>query len=263
MPHLSAVVTYLLIAAVAIYAAAYALLLARKNTAGAMMALLGWIVSSGVMATNWIACGHPPFGSMGHVMVVLSLSFLPLYLLLRRKHNLGWLDVYFVFASIIPLIGSLCMEKEVSWRRVPALQSPWFVPHVTSYMLSYALATVAFVLTIVRLFREKVWKQVETSRYDSAGYQILRLAFPFMTFGLLSGAVWAEAAWGVYWSWDPKETWSLITWTLYLGYFHSRYDSRLRPHAGTIQILAFAALITTFLLVNLLPKLSSVLHSYA
>jgi cytochrome c-type biogenesis protein CcsB len=264
MPHLSSLVTYLLITAIGIYMASFAALLAKKNTAGAMLAFLGWLASAGVMATNWIACGHPPFGSMGHVMVVLSLCFMPLYLFLRGSYNLGWLAVYFIFASAFPLVGSLFMEKETGWRRVPALQSAWFIPHVTAYMLSYALATVAFVLTIVQQVRLRMFKQADqVPLYDSAGYQILRLAFPFMTFGLLSGALWDEAAWGVYWSWDPKETWSLITWTLYLAYFHSRNDTRLKPYVVTIQILAFAALVTTFLLVNLLPKLASALHSYA
>ena len=135
MSQLSSLVTYLLIAAVGIYVMAFVVLLVKKNTTAVMLATLGWLTSAGVMTTNWIACGHPPFGSMGHVMVILSLCFLPLYLLLRKRYNLGWLGVHFVFASIIPLIGSLFMEKEVSWRRVPALQSPWFVPHVTAYML--------------------------------------------------------------------------------------------------------------------------------
>jgi len=263
MPEYNMLITCLLVAAAGTYAAACPFMLTGRKTAGAIMALLGWLLTATVMAINWIACGHPPFGSMGHVMVILSLCFMPLYLLLRKRNRLGWLDVYFAFASIIPLLGSLSMEKDTSWQRVPALQSPWFIPHVTSYMLSYALATVAFVLTIVRMTRSKIMKQTTTSHYDAASYEIMRLAFPFMTFGLLSGAIWAEAAWGVYWSWDPKETWSLITWMLYLGYFHSRYDLRLKPYTGVIQTIAFAALITTFLLVNLLPKLSSALHSYA
>jgi ABC-type transport system involved in cytochrome c biogenesis permease subunit len=263
MQHLSFLVTCMLVAAACLYAVSFVSLLTGRNRTGAALAVLGWLASAAVMTTNWAACGHPPFGSMGHVMVVLSLCFMPVYLLMRSRYKLGWLAVYFAFASMIPLIGSLFMEKEIAWKRVPALQSPWFIPHVTAYMLSYALATVAFALTIVRVVRTRMMKQGETAPYDSAGYQVLRLAFPFMTFGLLSGAVWAEAAWGVYWSWDPKETWSLITWTLYLAYFHSRGDSRLRPYSGVIQVLAFLALVTTFLLVNLLPKLSSVLHSYA
>jgi ABC-type transport system involved in cytochrome c biogenesis permease subunit len=84
-----------------------------------------------------------------------------------------------------------------------------------------------------------------------------------MTFGLLSGALWAEEAWGVYWSWDPKETWALITWTLYLVYFHCRRSPSLQRFADAAQMAAFLALLTTYLLVNLLPKLASALHSYA
>jgi len=263
MEQYSLIVTYLLIAAVLVYAAGYAALLAKKAGAGNGLALAAWLASAGVMATNWIACGHPPFGSMGHVMVVLSLCFMPVYLLLRQRYNLGWLKIYFVFASAIPLVGSLFMEKDVAWQRVPALQSPWFIPHVTAYMLSYALATVAFVLTVVLKIRSKSPGHPELLQYESAGYQILRLAFPFMTFGLLSGCLWAESAWGVYWSWDSKETWSLITWTLYLVHFHCRTDARLKPWAATAQVLAFIALVTTFLCVNLLPKLASALHSYA
>ena len=83
-----------------------------------------------------------------------------------------------------------------------------------------------------------------------------------MTFGLLSGALWAEEAWGRYWSWDPKETWSLITWTLYLIYFHCRRSPGLRQWSPAAHVLAFLALLTTFFLVNLLPKMGSVLHSY-
>ena len=84
-----------------------------------------------------------------------------------------------------------------------------------------------------------------------------------MTFGMLSGALWAEEAWGVYWSWDPKETWSLITWGCYLIYFHCRTRRYLHKYEETAELLAFLALLTTFTLVNLLPKLSSALHSYA
>lgn len=151
------------------------------------------------------------------------------------------------------------MEKEMAWKRVPALQSPWFIPHVTAYMLSYALATVAFVLTIVRIVRMRILQETEPVQYDSAGYQVLKLAFPFMTFGLLSGAVWAEAAWGVYWSWDPKETWSLITWLVYAIMLHTRYVRGWRGRRmASMAIIGFLCVIITYLGVNYLPGL----HSY-
>ena len=84
-----------------------------------------------------------------------------------------------------------------------------------------------------------------------------------MTFGMLSGALWAEEAWGIYWSWDAKETWALVTWSAYLIYFHCRMSPRFKPYATVAQILAFIFLLITFLVVNLLPKMGSLLHSYA
>jgi ABC-type transport system involved in cytochrome c biogenesis permease subunit len=178
------------------------------------------------------------------------------------RENLGWTGAYFAAVSGLSLLGAFFMSPDITWKRMPALQSPWFVPHVTSYMISYALAAVAFVIYLIGVIRQKKVKDSD-NRYELAVYGILGVAFPFMTFGMLSGALWAEEAWGNYWSWDRKETWSLITWTLYLIYFHCLAKKELRNYAGLVQVLAFLALITTFFLVNLWPKLSSVLHSYS
>lgn len=246
---------------------------------GLGFAAAAWLANAALVAANWFFCGQPPLGNMHHVLVFLSLCFLPLYAMLCRRHSLGWVLPHFVFASLFPLLGSFFIERDLVWRRVPALQSPWFTPHVVSYMVSYALAAVAFVLTLTALWRE--WschgtlprlrrlsaavcgEAVLAKPEATAAHVILRLAFPFMTFGMLSGALWAEEAWGVYWSWDPKETWSLTTWTLYVVFFHCRLTPRFRRWAVLAQLAAFVALLVTFLVVNLLPKLGSLLHSYA
>ncbi len=257
------------------YGGAFLLFLAQYRGAGFATFTGGWVANACIVAVNWTVGGHPPFGNMYHVMVFLGLCFLPLYLLLRYRHGLGWLHAYFALASVVAMVGALSIGltrgRGIVWQRMPALQSPWFVPHVVSYMISYALATVAFVLTMTGVFKgwkgegdEALTPSAESGKsvYAQASHTVLRIALPFMTFGLLSGALWAEEAWGRYWSWDPKETWSLITWTLYMIYLHCRRSPRLRHRARIAQILAFAALLTTFLLVNLLPRLSSVLHSY-
>ncbi len=223
---------------------------------------LGWLANLALWAFNWVVAGEPPFGNMYHVQVFLGLCFLPLGGWLARRAAMGWAAPYFAFASALPLVGALFMDQDVTWRRMPALQSPWFVPHVTAYMIAYALATVAFVLLLARLIRSRR-PDFDPAAHRRAATETLRLAFPFMTFGMLSGALWAEEAWGVYWSWDPKETWSLVTWTLYLAHLHGLGDERLRKVADWTHALAFLALLTTFFLVNLLPKLASVLHSYA
>ena len=259
--QLETIVVGIILATMAVYAAAWITLLTGKQRLGTLLFGAGWIINAGLVALNWVAGGHPPFGNMYHVLIFLSLCFLPAYIVLRLKDRIAWLAVYFAFVSVIPLLGSLFMETDIQWSRAPALQSPWFVPHVVAYVISYSLAAVAFALTVAGIFRRKGAGVYE--RYSEASYHTIRLAFPFMTFGLCSGALWAEEAWGVYWSWDPKETWSLITWLLYIIYFHCRTKPSLMKYAIPAQTLAFIALLTTFLLVNLLPKLSSVLHSYA
>ena len=239
------------------------LMLWRGWRGGFAVFVLAWAGVVGLITYNAVMAGEPPLGNMYHVLVFLSACFLPLFGLLAWRAKLSWLGCYFAFASAMPLIGACFLDRDVVWRRMPALQSPWFVPHVTMYMISYSLATVAFALLVIRLVRIRTLTPDGTTRYDGACYEVLRLAFPLLTFGMLSGALWADEAWGGYWSWDSKETWSLITWTLYLAYFHCRKECGLRRFENWAQGLAFAALLITFLLVNLLPKLSSALHSYA
>ncbi len=254
-------VKVLLLLTVALNLLAWLLLLVRQRYVGFGMWCVAWLVNLTLIGINWIICGEPPMGNMYHVLTLLGACFLPLYVFVDWRDKLTWMHVYFAFAAAIPLVGSLFMGRDVHWKRMPALQSPWFVPHVFAYMLSYALAAVAFAATIMGI----VTRKLGTAKHDyrTGSYQVLRLAFPLMTFGMLSGALWAEEAWGVYWSWDPKETWSLVTWSCYVVYFHCRTRPSLHKFEEAAEIAAFLALLTTFTLVNLLPKLSSALHSYA
>jgi ABC-type transport system involved in cytochrome c biogenesis permease subunit len=246
-----------------IYVLAFAFLVTRRRQPGIVLFVVGWLLNGAVFCLNWLVGGEPPFGNMYHVLIFLGLSFLPLYLFLAQRYKLSGLMHYFAFAAILPMIGSFFMSRDVHWRRMPALQSHWFVPHVFSYMVSYALAALAFFMIAINMLRRSVLKGADQPSMHDASYQVARLAFPFMTFGLLSGALWAEEAWGRYWSWDPKETWALITWLMYLVYFHCRKHADLRKIQDWMQVLAFLALLSTFILVNILPKFGSALHSYA
>ena len=96
---------------------------------------------------------------------------------------------------------------------------------------------------------------------DAAG-DVVRLSLPFMTFGLWSGALWADAAWGGYWAWDIKEAWSLLTWCIYLIYLHVERFPAFASWRRPLLLLGFAAVVVTFLVVNLLPRIES-MHSYA
>ena len=246
----------LLIASAVGYLLSGALFVVKRKSVAYTALGTAWLVNAVVLVVNGLIVKDIPLGNMYQVQVVLSLCFVPLFILFCLKDKLSWTGVYFAVASALPVIGAVFMDKQATWKRMPALQSNWFVPHVLAYMISYALCAVAFIM-LIRILCSK-----EKQELSRAVYQILRAAFPFMTFGMLSGALWAEEAWGQYWSWDAKEVWSLITWGLYLIYFHCR-KSVWNRYVDWVHLLAFLALLTTFFLVNLLPKLGSLLHSYA
>lgn len=254
---MTALLIPLLISSSVTYVLAGVLFLVRKARLAWGVAGAAWLVNLAVIILNGLIVNDIPLGNMYQVQGALSLCFLPLFVLFSMRDKLNWTGAYFMFASALPVTGAIFMDKQAAWKRMPALQSNWFVPHVLAYMISYALCAVAFIMLIRVCVRK-----TDGGEFRRAVYQILRTAFPFMTFGMLSGALWAEEVWGQYWSWDPKEVWSLITWGLYLIYFHCRKSSWSQK-ADIAHALAFLALLTTFFLVNLLPKLGSLLHSYA
>jgi ABC-type transport system involved in cytochrome c biogenesis permease subunit len=251
----------LIVCSVLLYLAGWAALVLRKPRTGWLLTASAWGVSVMLVAVNGLAVQGPPLGNMYQVIIVLSLCFLPLFLVLVKRTGLVWAAPYFTMMAALPLIGGFFMKKDALWRRMPALQSHWFIPHVLAYMTAYALATAAFVFLAVKWIKRR--RGTDDGRHDAAAYETLRLAFPFMTFGMLSGALWAEQAWGQYWSWDPKETWSLIMWMFYAVYLHARKQPELRKYADVAHLLGYLALLITFLLVNLLPRLASLLHGYA
>ena len=227
---------------------------AGRMRACAILFAAAWCATLGLFAADWALAQAPPFGNMRHVLAFFPLVMAPAALYLRRFRGLP-LDGWLAGASAIALTGALCMPLQAAWRQMPALQSPWFAPHVTAYVISYGLMTVAALLALASCAGH-------TDGRMRAADAVARLAFPFMTFGLWSGAIWADAAWGRYWAWDIKEAWALITWAVYLVYFHLYNRPAYAGWRRPLLIAGFAAVVVTFLVVNLLPNLNS-LHSYA
>lgn len=211
-----------------------------------------WVVALLLFVADWALAQAPPFGNMRHVLAFFPLVMVPAsrYLCRFRGMNLtGWLAA----ASALALVGALCMPLQATWRQMPALQSPWFAPHVISYVVSYGLMTVAALLVLASFRCE--------DKLTAAG-EVVRLSLPFMTFGLWSGAIWADAAWGGYWAWDIKEAWSLLTWSIYLIYVHVEHYRAFASWRRPLLLLGFVSVVVTFLVVNLLPSIQS-MHSYA
>lgn len=224
----------------------------NQEAAGRKAFAAAWGVGLLLFVADWMLAKAPPFGNMRHVLAFFPLVMVPASYYLRRYCKLN-LTAWLATAAAIALIGALCMPLQASWRQMPALQSPWFAPHVIAYVVSYGLMTVAALLAVA-----SYWNECRLQAADA----VVRLSLPFMTFGLWSGALWADSAWGGYWAWDIKEVWSLLTWGIYLLYLHlahyPAFDSWKRP----LLLLGFAAVVVTFLVVNLLPRIDSI-HSYA
>ena len=136
----------------------------------------------------------------------------------------------------------------------PALQSILFVPHVLVYVLAYVILAKAALLGGRQLFSR--------GGYERSAYQLVCLAFPLLTLGLILGSVWGKLAWGDYWNWDPKEMWSLATWLVYVGYLHfrSRFSGYKRTCSAWL-IAGFVFIVITLLWVNL-SRIFAGLHSY-
>jgi cytochrome c-type biogenesis protein CcsB len=155
---------------------------------------------------------------------------------------------------------------------VPALKSNWLISHVVSCFVGYAAFAVSFGVSILYLFRarsekrspkssESFWDFLpSSSALDEIGYKTIAIGFPLLTIGIVTGAFWANVAWGTYWSWDPKETWSLIVWLIYAAYLHARITRGWRgKRAAILSIVGFIATLFCYLGVNLIL---SGLHSY-
>lgn len=142
---------------------------------------------------------------------------------------------------------------------IPALQSYWLVLHVTLSFIGESFFVVAFVCAIYYLAARD---EERRKNLDRLTYTAIAIGYPIFTAGaLIFGAIWAQTAWGSYWSWDPKETWALITWLVYTAYLHSRFVKRLRGKVSAVlAIVGFAFTMFTFFGVN---YLLSGLHSYA
>ncbi len=204
----------------------------------------------------WISLGRPPLRTMGETRLWYSFFALVAGLFTYLRWRYRWiLSFSTVLAAVFIMIN--IFRPEIHDRTLmPALQSGWFIPHVTVYMFSYSFLGCAFLLAVYGLFsnRNDVMPAMDTLVY---------IGFAFFTFGMLSGALWAKEAWGHYWAWDPKETWALITWLCYMMYIHLRYFGK-GSKAGLclLLIFSFICLQMCWWGINYLPAARESIHVY-
>jgi len=199
-----------------------------------------------------LASGHPPFSNLYESLLFLS-YLIPLIWLAGLK-RFQWVNLggWAAFLSACRIGTSFSFPWQAK-PLMPALQSPWLHIHVSSCFFAYAFFGLAAISALVSLFKD------EEKKFSTLNIRLIKLGFPLLSFGIISGAIWAYFAWGRYWGWDPKETWALISWLFYLGIIHTKFLGVNEKTVAILSIAGFALILFTFLGVNLIL---SGLHSY-
>ncbi len=275
--YIFSIVTFVYMAAMVIYLAYLAFrrpLVARLAT---IILLAGFLAQTVAIGLRWyesyeLGIGHAPMSNLYESLVFFSWTIIMLYLYIEYKYKLSILGAFvtpfaylgMAYATISPSVNENIQPL------VPALQSNWLISHVVTCFLGYAAFAVSCGVSFTYILKKRYEDRQGTGGVmaafpasqvlDELVYKAIAVGFPLLTIGIVTGAAWANYAWGTYWSWDPKETWSLITWFIYAAFLHARVTRGWRGvKAATLSIVGFVAVLFTYLGVNLLL---SGLHSY-
>ena len=238
------------------------------------IAIIAVVGNTGGIALRWIesyrlGIGHAPLSNMYESLVFFAWTIGVIYLVVEQTYKNRIIGAFatplafmaIAYASLSPSISDRIQPL------IPALKSNWLIAHVVTCFIGYAAFAIAFGISLIYLFKQRKTgnktglfnRLPEFGFLDELTHQMVTLGFLFLTIGIITGAVWANSAWGSYWSWDPKETWSLITWFVYATLLHARM---MRGWEGKkiayLSIIGFLAVMFTYFGVNLLPGL----HSY-
>jgi cytochrome c-type biogenesis protein CcsB len=213
--------------------------------------------------------GHAPFSNLYESMVFFSWCIVLVYVLFEWKVKQPVFGAFVIPFALLTAAYSAILNSEIE-PLIPALKSNWLLIHVSTSFLAYGAFALSFGISLMYLVKMKNGEKKmegglgailpDASVLDEYSYKAILVGFPLLTLGILTGAVWAHYAWGSYWSWDPKETWSLIVWLIYAGFLHARIVGGWRgKRTALISIIGFLGVIFLYLGVNLLL---SGLHSY-
>ncbi len=249
------------------------------GTAALGLTVLGWTLHLGSVVTRGIAADRLPWGNMYEFSCTAALVAVSGFLVLVLR---GKVDRSLGAFVMLPVVLYLGLAGTVLYTAVgplvPALNSYWIKIHVAAAVTASGTFLLSGVLALLYLVRQRYDARTDVgqrvrfpvslgrrlpsaSSLDRTTYVVVAFAFPVWTFAVIAGAIWAEAAWGRYWGWDPKETWSFITWVLYAGYLHARATAGWKGRkAAWVAVAAAAALIIDYYVVNIFVV---GLHSYA
>ncbi|WP_040423068.1 c-type cytochrome biogenesis protein CcsB [Actinopolymorpha alba] len=243
---------------------------------GVALTLLATVLLGAGVVTRGIAADRVPWSNLYEFAITGSFMVSVAYLVTLRRLRLDFLGLPITgFLLVILGIATTVLYTPVSGL-IPALQSYWLVIHVSAAVIATSVFTLGAIASLLQILKAREERRLIATGASPAGSYLARLpsaeaidriayrlnafAFPVWTFALIAGAIWAAAAWGRYWGWDPKETWMFITWVCYAAYLHARSTAGWRSKVSGIALVAYGALLFNLVGVNFFI---SGLHSYA
>jgi cytochrome c-type biogenesis protein CcsB len=237
-----------------------------KTTSKVMfsLAVIGFALHTANIIARYVLSGHIPIANLHEASSFFSWCVVLLFFYLEYRYKLGLLGSF-----IMPVVFILMLSSSMLPRKIeplsPVLQSYWLGIHTVLAFIGDAAFAMAFGIGLMYLIQEHyvkskhiggLFKRLPSLQtLDEINYRLITIGFPFLTLAIITGALWAESAWGSYWRWDPKEVWSLITWFIYASVLHVRLTVGWRgKRAAILSILGFCAVLFTFFGVNLLLK---------
>lgn len=226
--------------------------------------LLGLAVAFllGYITFLWIKLGRAPLRTIGETRLWYAFFVSLIGFVLFWRYRFKWMMLFTVVMIDVFLMINLLHPENFDKSLMPALQSYWFVPHVIIYIFAYSILGVSAIFAVKGLY------QYNRNQFDPntllMADKLVNIGFAFSTIGMLFGAMWAKEAWGHYWSWDPKETWALLTWLIYMLYIHYRlHKAHHVKMALYILIFAYMILLICWFGVNYLPSAQNSIHVYS
>ena len=250
----------------------------RSGNIGMALTWLGTILLGLGLVLRGFSANRLPWGNMYEFSLAAGFAVSLAYCILSIKRDLRWLGLFITIPVLLDLGLAITVLYTESAPLVPALNSYWLAIHVSAAIVCMGAFTVGAALSGLYLVAQRVEDRVaageepgklaglagrvpSSDRLDLMAYRIHAFMFPIWTFAVIAGAIWAEAAWGRYWGWDPKETWAFITWVIYAAYLHARATVGWRGRkAAYIAIAGYIAIMFNYFIVNMYVQ---GLHSYS
>jgi len=236
----------------------------KRQWAGIGMSLswLGWLLLGACVGFRSASVGRPPLGNMYEFAIVGAFFVMSAFLIWSLRRDIRSLGIFVVGPTLLTEMLAALVFYTAASELLPSLKNYWLTIHVTVAILSVAFFTIAFSTTIL-YFVQKWREDIHDTKYkfmdavpgsevmDRTTYGLLIIAFPLWTFTLIAGAIWAQKAWGHYWSWDPKEVWTLVIWVVYAAYLHARATAGWSgKKAAYLSLAGFACVLFNFCVVN-------------